>query len=56
MQQVAAGKNVKNYQSEYDRIRSHMANSAVPYETRDRLNNMKTVLERLRAQSFDGMQ
>ena len=48
-------KNIKNYQSEYDRIRSHMANSSVPFETVERLNNRKTVLEKLGAQAFDGM-
>ena len=46
---------VKNYQSEYDRIRSHMANSVVPFETVQRLNSRRTVLEKLGAQAFDGM-
>ena len=48
-------KNIKNYQSEYDRIRSHMANSVVPFETVQRLNNRRSVLEKLGAQAFDGM-
>ena len=48
-------KNIKNYQSEYDRIRSHMANSAVPFETVQRLNNRKSVLEKLGSQAFEGM-
>ena len=48
-------KNIKNYQSEYDRIRAHMANSVVPYETVQRLNGRKSVLEKLGAQAFDGM-
>ena len=47
--------NNKNYLSEYDRIRSHMANSSVPHETVQRLSNRKTVLERLGAQAFDGI-
>ena len=49
-------KNIKNYQSEYDRIRAHMANSVVPYVTKQQLNSRKSVLEKLGAQAFDGMQ
>ena len=49
-------KNIKNYQSEYDRIRTHMANSVVPFTTVQQLTNRRTVLERLGAQAFDGMQ
>ena len=49
-------KNIKNYQSEYDRIRSHMANSVVPFVTVERLQSRKSVLERLGAKAFDGMQ
>ena len=49
-------KNIKNYQSEYDRIRSHMANSSVPFETVQRLSNRKSVLEKLGAKALDGMQ
>jgi uncharacterized protein (DUF111 family) len=48
-------KNIKNYQSEYDRIRSHMSNSAVPHETVARISGRKSVLEKLGAQAFDGM-
>ena len=52
-------KTVKNYQSEYDRIRNHMANSATnstgEWITRDKLNNRKGVLEKLGAQAFSGM-
>ena len=46
---------IKNYQSEYDRIRAHMANSVVPYETVQRLNSRRSVLEKLGVQAFDGM-
>ena len=49
-------KTIKNYQSEYDRIRSHMTNSVVPFETVERLNKRKSVLERLGAQAFQGVQ
>ena len=53
-------KTIKNYQSEYDRIRNHMENSAVNstsnfWITRDKLNNRKGALEKLGAQAFDGM-
>ena len=48
-------KTIKNYQSEYDRIRSHMADSAAPFVLRSTINNRKTALERLGAQAFDGI-
>ena len=52
-------KTIKNYQSEYDRIRNHMANSAVntrgEWMTREKLKNRKRALEMLGAQAFDGM-
>ena len=50
---------IKNYQSEYDRIRNHMANSATnstgEWTTRDKLNNRKGALEKLGAQAFHVM-
>ena len=48
-------KTIKNYQSEYDRIRSHMENSAAPFVLRHTINNRKAALERLGAQAFDGI-
>ena len=48
-------KTIKNYQSEYDRIRNHMADSAMPFVLRETLNRRKGALERLGAQAFDGM-
>ena len=47
--------NTKNYQSDYDRIRSHMGNSVRPRETVQRINNRQTVLERLGAQTLNCM-
>jgi uncharacterized protein (DUF111 family) len=44
---------VHNYQSEYDRVRSRMQNSATPDDTVQRIANRKTVLDRLGAQAFD---
>ena len=52
-------KTIKNYQSEYDRIRNHMANSAVnstgEWMTREKIKNRKTELEKLGAKAFDVM-
>ena len=46
---------VKNYQSEYDRIRSHMNDSVLPYHTTTQVKNRKKALEKLGAQAFDTM-
>ena len=50
---------LKNYQSEYDRVRNHMSNSATnstgEWITRDKLNNRKGALEKLGAQAFHVM-
>ena len=48
-------KRINNHQSEYDRIRNHMENSAVPWLLKDKLKNRKGALEKLGAQAFDGM-
>jgi hypothetical protein len=48
-------KNIKNYQSEYDRIRTHMVHSVVPHETWGRLKQRKAALKQLGAQAIDGM-
>ena len=48
-------KTVKNYQSEYDRIRSHLGNSSLPYVTRSVVINRKKTLEALGAKAFDGI-
>ena len=52
-------KTIKNYQTEYDRIRNHMANSAVnstgEWMTREKIKNRKTELEKLGAKAFDVM-
>ena len=46
-------KKVKNYQSEYDRIRGHMENSVLPYQTTAKVKDRKAALERLGARAFD---
>ena len=48
-------KKIKNYQSEYDRIRSHMGDSMNPHHTMDSLHRRKKTLESLGAKAFDGI-
>ena len=48
-------KNVKNYQSEYDRIRGQLGNGALPYTTKLAIVNRKKTLEALGAKAFDVM-
>jgi hypothetical protein len=46
-------KTIKNYQSEYDRIRSHLNDSTLPGATREMIVKRKTTLEGLGARAFD---
>jgi hypothetical protein len=39
--------NIRNYQSEYDRIRNELENSAFPYQTQDSLKKRKIELEKM---------
>ena len=48
-------KTVNNYQTEYDRIRSHLGNSTMPYVSKDVVMNTKKTLEALGAKAFDVM-
>ena len=43
----------RNYQSEYDRIRNHVENSATPTLTKDRLNGRVAHLKTLGAKALD---
>jgi hypothetical protein len=36
---------MRNYQSEYDRIRNELENSALPYQTQDSIKKRKNELE-----------
>ena len=45
----------RNYQTEYDRIRAHLADSAVPFATRHGVTSRKSELERLGARAFGNM-
>ena len=46
-------KTVKNYQTEYDRIRNHLNNTATPGITREQATKRIKVLEGLGARAFD---
>jgi hypothetical protein len=46
-------KTVKNYQTEYDRIRNHLANTTTPGLTREHAQKRVKVLEGLGARAFD---
>jgi hypothetical protein len=48
-------KTSKNYQTEYDRIRSHLQNSIAPGHTVQTINNRKKVLEGLGARAIDNI-
>ena len=48
-------KKIKNYQSEYDRIRGHMENSVLPFQTTAKVRDRKAALETLGARAFDAM-
>ena len=39
--------NIRNYTSEYDRIRNELSNSAIPYQTQQGLKKRKTELEKM---------
>ena len=46
-------KTSKNYQTEYDRIRNHLANNLLPHETQEKVKNRKNELEQLGAKALD---
>jgi uncharacterized protein (DUF111 family) len=48
-------KKIKNYQSEYDRIRTHMSHSGSPHHTIDSLNLRKETLKSLGAKAVNGI-
>ncbi len=45
----------RNYQSEYDRIRSHLAHSATPALTKDHIKTRYAHLKSLGAKAVDGI-
>ena len=46
-------KTIKNYQTEYDRIRNHLANTTMPGITREQALKRTKTLEGLGARAFD---
>ena len=48
-------KTIKNYQSEYDRIRGELGTSMMPYVLMEQLIKRKSVLEKLGAQAVSGI-
>ena len=46
---------VQNYQSEYDRIRAHLENSALPYQTRASVKGRAEQLRQLGARATSGI-
>jgi hypothetical protein len=46
-------KTSKNYQTEYDRIRSHLENNLIPHATKEKVKNRKRDLEALGARAID---
>jgi predicted RNase H-like nuclease (RuvC/YqgF family) len=48
-------KKIKNYQSEYDRIRSHMAHSVNPAQTIELMDERLANLRKLGAQAVGGI-
>ena len=45
--------NMRNYQSEYDRIRNELLNSALPFQTQEGIIKRKTELEKLGAKIYN---
>ena len=48
-------KTSRNYQTEYDRIRNHLANNLLPHETKEKVKNRKRDLEALGARGIDNI-
>ena len=48
-------KTIKNYQSEYDRIRGELGTSMMPHVLVSHMKNRKSALEKLGAQAVNGI-
>jgi hypothetical protein len=46
---------MRNYQSEYDRIRNELSNSALPFKTQENIKKRKVELEKLGAKIYNIM-
>ena len=45
--------NIRNYQSEYDRIRNELSNSALPFETQEGVKKITRELEQMGAKLYN---
>ena len=45
--------NIRNYTSEYDRIRNELSNSAIPYETKEGLKKRVVELQKMGAKVYN---
>ena len=45
--------NMRNYQSEYDRIRNELLNSALPFQTQEGVIKRKAELEQMRVKLYN---
>ena len=46
---------IHNYTTEYDRLRAHLENSALPYETRERVKARTAKLQQMGAKATTGI-
>jgi len=55
IKEILEKQNVRNYQSEYDRIRAHLEDSAVPFKTKDGIHTRAAHLKALGAKAVDSI-
>lgn len=53
--EILERQNIRNYQSEYDRIRAHLEDTAIPHTTREGLKSRKDHLKALGALAVSGI-
>ena len=53
--EILEKQNVRNYQSEYDRMRAHLEDSAIPFKIKDGLHTRAAHLKGLGAQAVDAI-
>ena len=54
--EILEKQNMRNYQSEYSRIRSHLENSATPHKTKEHVQTRAAQLRSLGAKALDHIQ
>lgn len=53
--QIIQKQNVRNYRSEYDRLRAHLEDSATPYQTKERIKDRTKMLEAMGARAVNSI-